>query len=168
MADDLATTSVNPYLAYNFRVKWDGRYVAAVTNVSGLRRGTALTRFHVGDEPQSAFKIPGQSDYEPIRLERGITMDAAFQQWTELIWWLPNTGQLGRETSLADFRKDIQIDLYDAAGQIALRYNIYHCWPSECTALPELHSEANTVALASLTLEHEGWDRDTSVTLPSS
>jgi hypothetical protein len=31
------------------------------------------------------------------------------------------------------------------------------------TALPELDSEANTVALASMTIEHDGWERDTPV-----
>ena len=46
---------------------------------------------------------------------------------------------------------------------VLLRYNLYNCWPSEYTALPDLDSEANTVALASMTIEHEGWDRDLSV-----
>ena len=37
MPDSLATTLINPYLTYNFRVKWDNNYVAAVTHV---RNGT--------------------------------------------------------------------------------------------------------------------------------
>jgi phage tail-like protein len=47
-----------------------------------------------------------------------------------------------------------------------MRYDLYNCWPSEYVALPELAGDANTVAIASMTIEHEGWDRDTSVTLP--
>jgi phage tail-like protein len=163
----IPTKVVNPYLTYNFLVKWDGNYVAAVTHVSGLTRRTQVVSFHAGGQPQSAFKIPGQTDYEPVRLERGITTDTTFEDWANKIWSYPNTGQLGNEMSLKDFRKPMQIELYNQAGQIVLRYNLYNCWPSEYTALPELASEANTVALASLTIEHEGWERDTSVTPPS-
>jgi phage tail-like protein len=142
------TELVNPFLTYNFRVKWDGRYVAAVTSVSGLTRRTAA---------------PGQTDYEPVRLERGITTDTAFQDWANLMWDYPNTQQLGNETQLATFRKPMQIELYDQQRVLAVRYNLYQCWPSEYTALPELNGEANVVALASMTIEHEGWERDTSV-----
>ena len=109
------------------------------------------------------LKIPGQTDYQPVRLERGITTDSAFQDWANLMWDYPNTQQLGNETQLATSRKPMQIELYDQQRILALRYNLYHCWPSEYTALPELNSEANVVALASMTIEHEGWERDTSV-----
>jgi phage tail-like protein len=33
-----------PYLDFRFRVKWDGRYVAGVTKVSGLTRTTPVIR----------------------------------------------------------------------------------------------------------------------------
>lgn len=158
---------VNPFLTYNFRVKWNNSYVAAVTRVSGLTRTTETVPFRAGGQPQTTFKIPGQTDYQPIVLERGITTDPAFEQWANKLWYYPNTGQLGQEVSLADFRQDIQIELYNQAGQLVIRYNVYRCWPSQYTALPELSSSANVVALASLTLEHEGWDRDTTVTDPT-
>ena len=48
-----------------------------------------------------------------------------------------------------------------------IRYNLYRCWPSQYTPLPELQAEPNAVALASLTLEHEGFDRDLSVVPPA-
>jgi phage tail-like protein len=170
MSDQTAVTEiVNPYLTYNFLVKWDGgKPVAAVTSVSGLERKTAVVTFHAGGQPQSPLKIPGQTDYAPVRLERGITTDTAFEQWANALAYQPNTQQLGNQVALASFRKNIQIELYDQAGVLALRYNLYNCWPSEYTALPELNSEANTVALASLTIEHEGWDRDPTVGLAAS
>jgi phage tail-like protein len=161
------TSVVNPYLTYNFRVKWDGNYVAAVTTVGGLSRQTQVVSFHAGGQPQSAIKIPGQTDYQPVRLERGITTDTAFEDWAKLIWYYPNTGQLGQEVAMDTFRKNMQIEVYNQAGQAVLRYNLYNCWPSEYTALPDLNSEANVVALASLTIEHEGWDRDLTLTPPS-
>ena len=93
----------NPFQTYDFRVKWDGRYVAAVAHVNGLA------------------SIPGQTDHEPVRLGRGM-----------------------------------QIELYDQRGTLAVRYELYHCWPSEYTELPDLDADENVVALASMTIEHEG------------
>ena len=169
MADtSLPTTVAHPYLTYNFRVKWDGNYVAAVTSVSGLSRSTQVVAFHAGGQPQSAFKLPGQTDFAPITLQRGITTDTAFEQWANMVWYYPDTGQLGNQfNTLASFRKNIQIELYNQSGQLALRYNVYNCWPSEFTSLPDLQSEANVVAIASLTLQHEGWDRDLTVQPPT-
>jgi phage tail-like protein len=161
------TTPVNPYLTYNFLVKWDGSPVAAVTHVSGLTRRTAVVSFHAGGQPQTPFKIPGQTDYEPIRISRGITTDATFEQWANLMWSYPSSQTLGNEMDMATFRKPMQIELYNQAGVIVLRYNLYNCWPSEYSPLPELDSEANAVALASMTIEHEGWERDTSVQPPA-
>ena len=160
------TTPVTPYLTYNFLVSWGTppTPVAAVTTVSGLTRRTAVVSFHAGGQPQSAFKIPGQTDYEPVRLTRGITMDTAFETWANMMWDYPNTQALGNEVNLDKFRQNIQIELYDQAGRPLLRYNLYNCWPSEFTSLPDLDSEANTVALESMTIEHEGWDRDTTLT----
>jgi len=80
------------------------------------------------------------------------------------VWDYRNSGALGREVSLKDFRKDITIDLYNIAGQKVMAYNIYRCWPSEYTSMPELDAMANGVAIQSLTLENEGWERDMSVT----
>ena len=156
----------NPYLTYNFQVLWDNTPVAAVTSVSGLTRKTQVVSFHAGGQPQSALKIPGQTDYQPIRLERGITISTAFEAWANRVWDYPNTKQLGNEVDLDSFRKDLQLVVYNQAGQATLRYNIYNCWPSEYTALPDLDAESNAVAIASLTIEHEGWDRDTTLTPP--
>ena len=40
------------------------------------------------------------------------------------------------------------------------RYFLYDCWVSEYTAIPELNANANAVAIESLKIELEGWDRD--------
>jgi phage tail-like protein len=168
----MATTNAstypnNPALTYNFMVKWDSNYVAAVSQVTGLTKTTAVVPFRAGGQPQTTFKIPGQTDYQPITLMRGITTDVTFEQWANKMWYYPNTQQFGEEVSLSDFRKDIQLEMYNQAGQLIIRYNIYRCWPSSYTALPDLDAGANVVALATLVLQNEGWDRDTTVTAPT-
>ena len=73
---------------------------------------------------------------------------------------------LGAEVSLQDFRKDIIIELYNEAGQLVIAYKVYRCWVSKFQALPDLDANGNCVAIESITLENEGWERDTAVTEP--
>ena len=44
---------------------------------------------------------------------------------------------------------------------------LYRCWPSEFSALPDLDANGNAVAIQTLVLQNEGWERDTSVVEPS-
>ena len=104
-------------------------------------------------------------DFEPITLERGVTHDTEFEKWANKVW---NHGSgLGSEVSLKDFRKDITLEVYNEAGQLAIAYRIYRCWVSEYQALPELDASGNAVAIQTLKLENEGWERDYEVGEPT-
>jgi len=158
-------TRFDPYKSYKFRVKWDGRYVAGISKVSALKRTTDVVKFREGGDPSTEKKSPGQTKYEAITLERGVTHDKDFEQWSNKIW---NYGSgLGAEVSLKDFRKDIIIEVYNEAGQVVIAYKIYRCWVSEYQALPALDASGNAVAIQTLKLENEGWERDYEVTEPS-
>jgi phage tail-like protein len=155
----------DPYKNFKFRVKWDGRYVAGVSKVSALKRTTEVIDHRSGGDPSTVVRAPGQSKYEAVTLERGVTHDRDFEQWANKIW---NHGSgMGAEVSLRDFRKDIILELYNEAGQLAVAYNIYRCWVSEYQALPELDASGNAVAIQTLKLENEGWVRDIAVTEPT-
>jgi len=71
-----------------------------------------------------------------------------------------------KEVSLADFRKDLIIDVFNEAGQKVISYHVYRCWVSEFQALPDLDANANAVAIQHIKLENEGWDRDPAVVEP--
>jgi phage tail-like protein len=155
----------DPYKNFKFRVKWDGRYVAGVSKVSALRRTTEVVPHREGGDPSSDRKAPGRTNYEAVTLERGVTHDTEFEKWANKVW---NFGSgLGAEVSLKDFRKDIQIEFYNEAGQLAITYNVHRCWVSEYQAQPELDANANAVAIQTLKLENEGWERDLAVTEPT-
>lgn len=165
----MAQFSVNPhrfdpYKNFKFRVKWDGRYVAGISKVGALKRSTELVEHREGGDPSSSRKSPGRTKFEAITLERGVTHDPEFENWANKIWSL-GTG-LGSEVSLKDFRKDLIIEVYNEAGQLAIAYKVYRCWVSEFQALPDLDANANAVAIQTLKLENEGWERDTAVTEP--
>lgn len=155
----------DPYKNYKFRVKWDGRYVAGISKVSALKRTTEVVKHREGGDPSSSRKSPGRTEFEAITLERGVTHDADFERWANKVWNFASG--LGAEVSLKDFRKDIIIELYNEAGQLALAYKVFRCWVSEFQSLPDLDANANAVAIARLKLENEGWERDYEVAEPS-
>ena len=161
------TSVQDPYLNFKFSVTWDGKQVAGVSKVSGLSRSTQVVTHREGGVPQGPRRIPGQTEYGPITLERGVTLDVEFEQWANKVWYYPNTGKMGQEVSLKDFRKDVTISLYNQAGQVVKVYYVFSCWPSEYISLPELDGNGNAVAIESLTLQNEGWARDDSVKAPS-
>lgn len=155
----------DPYKNFKFRVKWDGRYVAGVCKVSALKRTTEVVKHREGGDPSSSRKSPGRTEFDAITLERGVTHDTEFEKWANKVW---NFGSgLGAEVSLKDFRKDIIIELYNEAGQLAITYKLFRCWVSEFQALPDLDANANAVAIARLKLENEGWERDYEVVEPA-
>ena len=157
------TNRFDPYKNFKFRVKWDGRYVAGISKVSALKRTTEAVEHREGGDPSSGKKSPGRTKYEPITLERGVTHDAAFEQWVNKVW----NFQSNNEVSLKDFRKDIIIDLFNEAGQKVISYKVFRCWVSEYQALSDLDANANAVAIKTIKLENEGWERDPDVTEPS-
>ena len=157
-------TRFDPYKEFKFRVKWDGHYVAGVTKITALRRTTEVIEHREGGDPNTSRKSPGQTQFEAITLERGVTHDHEFEQWANKVW---HAGAgTGVEVSLRDFRKDVTIDVFNEAGQKVISYFVYRCWVSEYQALPDLDANANAVAIESIKLEHEGWERDQSVTEP--
>jgi len=166
----MAQFSVNasrfdPYKNFKFRVKWDGKYVAGVSKVTGLKRTTEVVKHREGGDPSSSRKSPGRTEYEAITLERGVTHDTTFETWANKVW---NFGSgLGSESSLKDFRKDMIIDLYNEAGQKVISYKVFRCWVSEFQAQADLDANANAVLIQSIKLENEGWERDYEVSEPS-
>lgn len=159
------TKRFDPYKNFKFRVKWDGRYVAGISKVSTLKRTTEVVKHREGGDPSLTRKSPGRSDFDAITLERGVTHDLEFEAWANKVW---NLGAgLGAEVSLADFRKDVILEIYNEAGQKAIAYKIFRCWVSEFQATADFDANANAVLIQHIKLENEGWERDDSVTEPT-
>ncbi|HYB65631.1 MAG TPA: phage tail protein [Steroidobacteraceae bacterium] len=155
----------DPYRNFKFRLKWDGRYVAGISKVSALKRTTEVVKHREGGDASSSRKGPGRTEYDAVTLEAGVTHDVEFEAWANKVWSYGN--QLGGEVSLKDFRKDIILELYNEAGQLAIAYRIYRCWVSEFQAMPDLDANANAVAISRLKLENEGWERDIATKEPT-
>ena len=154
-------TRFDPYKSFMFRVKWDGQYVAGLSKMGALKRTTDPVTHREGGDPSFERKSPGTTKYEPVTLERGRTHDIAFEEWANRVHSLKSP------ISLKSFRKDIIVDVYNEGGQKVISYLLFRCWVSEFQTLPPLDASSATIAIETIRLENEGWERDESVTEPA-
>jgi phage tail-like protein len=163
------STRVDPYKNFKFRVKWGTSYVAGVSKVSALKRTTEVVEHREGGDASSSHKSPGRTKYEAITMERGVTHDLEFEAWANKVWNHGNAQADGadKEVSLADFRRDFTIDVFNEAGQKAISYQVFKAWVSEFTAQADLDANANAVLIQSIKIEHEGFVRDPDVGEPT-
>lgn len=153
------TNRIDPYKNFKFRVTWDGQVVAGVSKVSALKRTTEIVSHREGGDISTPRHSPASSKFDPVTLERGITFAPEFEAWANLVYSTEGDGAV----SLANFRKNISIDLLNLQGTVVRRYNLFRCWVSEYTALPELDANANAIAFEMIVIQNEGFERDDSV-----
>jgi phage tail-like protein len=153
----------DPYRNFKFRIKIGTEYVAGLCKCSALKKTTEMVEWREGGDPSSTHKLPGKTKYDPITLTVGVSHDTTFEDWANLV----NNFKGDAAMSLKNFRKDITIEVYNEANQKVLAYNVFNCWVSEYQALSDLDASANVVAIQTIKLENEGWERDTAVTEPT-
>jgi phage tail-like protein len=152
----------DPYKRFKFQIIVDGEVVPGVSYVSALSRQTEIVSFRSGSFLNQFLKAPGLTRFEPIVLKRGITHDTTFEEWAELAYNPAGDAAM----SLKNFRKDMRINLLNQQGTVVLSYMVYRAWVTEYQPLPELCADANEVAMETVVLEHEGFERDRGVTEP--
>jgi len=142
----------------HFIVKWDGKVIPGITQVSGLRRKTEVVKHRGGDDSNLIRRSPGKTEYQPIVMKRPRTKDKEFERWANKVWSLGSG--FGTEASLKDYRKDILIELRDDTGKALMAFRVYRCWPSEYVALNDPDGDGKSRTTEILILEHEGWEGD--------
>jgi phage tail-like protein len=154
-----STNRFDPYRNFRFQVKLDGQYVAGLTKMGALKRTTEMVEFREAGVNITSRKLPGKSSYQAVTLEAGVTYDTTFEDWANLV----NDFASHSITNLGEFRKNVTVDVFNEAGQKVLSYNLYRCWVSEYQALPDLDAGANAVAISTIKLEYEWFERDLDV-----
>ena len=159
-----ATLSRDPYKTFRFKVffsKPDGTFdnkkpVAGVNSVSALTQTTEPIEFRGGNDSLAMKTTPGQTNYEPVTLERGLTTSTDFQDWAQKL----DPNDTTKTEYEDDFRKNVKIVLCDENGNEAIFFILANCWVSEYNAMPDLDAGDNAIAIESITLEHEGWGEE--------
>ena len=147
---------IDPYKNFKFRVVWDGRVVMGVSKVGALKRTTEVVKHRDGGDNSTDRKSPGRTSYEGLSMERGITHDLEFEKWANLVHQYSGDPSM----DLVNYKKDLTLEVLNERGHVAKRYFLHRCWVSEYTALPDLDANANAVAIESIKIELEGWERD--------
>jgi phage tail-like protein len=147
----------DPYKNFKFQVRnGDGKVVLGVSKVGALKRTTEVVKHRSGGENSYDHKSPGRTSYEGISMERGLTHDPEFEKWATKVHNYDGDPLM----DLAGYKQELTLEMLNEKGQVAKRYFLHGCWVSEFTASPDLDANANAVAIESLKIELEGWERD--------
>jgi phage tail-like protein len=163
------TTPVDPYKNFLFQVRFAGstQAILGVSAIKGFKRTTDVVKHRAGTSPLVSFKLPGHTDFDALILERGVTLNAhEFEAWANKVWDYRNAPS-GVQSSLADFRRDLVIDMFDESGQKVLSYQVFNCWVSEYQPVGDFDANANAVSIEHIKVENEGWTRDLGVPAPT-
>jgi phage tail-like protein len=147
----------DPYRTFKFQVLIDGQPVAGLKKMGALKKKTDPIKWRTAGDPSHERILPGGTSYEPVILEQGLTHDPVFETWANKV----NNLEGDAAMSLKEFRKDIVINVLNLQGKVAISYKLSRAWVSDFQALPDFDSTTmNAVGIQSITLQHEGWQRD--------
>jgi phage tail-like protein len=146
----------DPYKNFKFRVILDGKAVMGISKVGALKRTTEVVKHRDGGDNSTDRKSPGRTSYEGISMERGITHDLEFERWANLVHSYSGDPAM----DLVNYKKELTLEVMNEKGHVAKRYFLHRCWVSDFTAMPDLDANANAVAIESIKIELEGWERD--------
>lgn len=130
-------------------------------SVSGLSMTTDVIVYRTGGYNTTTQKMPGQSDFAPITLSRGLVCgDQPIHDWINQIFMVMQ-GTGGSDTA-NDFRCKMDILLIDHpvtknVATVKAAWRVHNCWPTSI-AFGDLDAGANGVMLQQLTLAHEGFE----------
>ena len=154
----------DPYRTFMFQVVIDGQVVAGLKKMGLLKKSTEAVKWRSAGDPAHERIMPGGTTWEAVTLEQGLTHDPVFENWANSV----NNIQGSAAMSLVNFRKDIVLNVLNLQGTVAISYKLFRAWVSEYQALPDFDAATmNTVGIQTITLQHEGWERDLAVTEPT-
>jgi phage tail-like protein len=140
------------YRNFKYEVEIDGFVRAGFSKITGLKETTESIEYREGGENETPHKLPGQTTYDDLTLERGMSNDSDFINWRKMIFNLDESdGAQGDD----NFRKLVTIYLKNKAGTRVKKWTVYRAWPKE-KGSPDLDASANEVAIETLVIANEG------------
>lgn len=167
--DSRSSLNTDPLRNFRFRVMFDNPHLSAVSpqfgfmSVDGLSVTTDVISYRQGGQNSTTQKLPGQSDFAPITLSKGVVASA---NDTGLLGWLNDifvaVQGTGSNNGSTNFRSTVTIYLLEhpattAAVRVMAAWRIYRAWPTS-VAFGSLDAGANGVLMNQISLAHEGWD----------
>ena len=142
-----ASTYVDPYRAYNFKLVIQGVAEGHFTEVSGMEAKITPIYYREAGNNQVVHYVPGRTEYGPITLRYGLTRSRELWDWFM-------TGIKGKIQ-----RKNLSIVLLDSDGATeVMRWNLVNAWATEWRGAM-LDVQSQEVAIETLTLVCETLER---------
>ena len=143
----------DPFRNFKFEAEFDGFTHAGFQKISGLKHTIEVIEYREGGENETPRKLPGQSTFDAVTFERGMSNNSDFINWMGQIYNLDAVD--GNQGEVEGWRKNIIVYLKDKSGARVKKWTIYRAWPSE-RSIGDLDATANDVIIESLLLQNEG------------
>jgi phage tail-like protein len=140
--------------------------IAGVQRVSGLAATVGASETWSGGNNLHRYANPERVTWDPVTLESGIALDLTLVEWAEAVRQYVATGKKPDKP----LKRTVYIDLWDphpldtTAVMIdrpsrAIRYVLKNAWISKFQAYPRLDATSSEVAISTVELVHEGFER---------
>jgi len=131
-------------LAHRFTIEIDGVAIGGVHTIEGLEHEHEVVEYHDGDEGVTRFR-PGRQKQGRIKIHRDFSATKEFFNWRKTV--------VDGKTE----RKSMSIVLLNDAGEEAIRYNLFECWPSKYYG-PSLNARNSAHATEALEIAFETFE----------
>lgn len=172
VVDSRSSIATDPLRNFRFIVKIPHDPAGAVNkslvtlgfmNCAGLNVETSVIAYRQGGMNTTPQKMPGQSEFTPITLSRGVMVKTpqAFG-WYQEIFSVIQGGGFYAPTKGKDFRTNIDIMVLahpytrDNNVPVKLRFKVFNAWP-QSLGYSDLDAGGNAVMMEQMVLQHEGW-----------
>ena len=130
-------------------------------SATGLNITTEVIPYREGGMNTTTQKMPGQSDFAPITLSKGMVVgDPSMLHWMkELFTVMAGTGD-GHAGDNFRATVDIRVLAHPVTkGNVPVKaaFRVYNAWPTS-VAISDLDAGANAILIQQMTLAHEGFD----------
>jgi phage tail-like protein len=147
--------------------------------VSGVSVSNEMITYREGGMNTHMHKMPGQSDFGPITLSKGmLSGESDLYMWQQFLhsWAGGGPGKLGSTTEDNDFRCDVLVKVFDHPvtvasyydpdasetkesenlGSVRFGFKIYNAWPASYS-FTDLNAGDSSIMIQQLVLNHEGF-----------
>ncbi len=172
-SSSMAHLSTDPLRNFKFQVVIEmfPNLTFGFMSVSGWNITTEVISYREGAMNTTTQKMPGQSDFSPITLSRGVAVGTP----SDLLWMkqlftvIQGTGTIAAGN---DFRSNVDVYVLDfpvttPTVPIKAAFKIYNSWPTTLS-FGDLDAGASQLLVAQLALAHEGFDWDVAPDIGSS